>query len=54
MTYDEAVAKAHECIEGFLEALAQKGQPIPEEPTAPSPITISVRVNEHALSIINH
>ena len=36
-TYEEAIAMAAECIEGFLEALAKAGQPIPvEEPPAQS------------------
>lgn len=30
-TYDEALAMAHEVIEGYLEALAKVGEPIPEE-----------------------
>ena len=33
-TYDDAVEKARECIEGFLEALAKAGDPIP--PANPS------------------
>jgi len=31
-TYDEAVVKAQECIEGFLEALVKAKQPIPRDP----------------------
>jgi len=30
-TYEEAVAMAQECIEGFLECLVKLGQPIPRE-----------------------
>lgn len=34
--YEDAVAKARECIEGFLEALAEAGDPIPPgEPLRP-------------------
>ena len=33
-TYEEALAMAEECIEGFLEALVKAGQAIPEEPAA--------------------
>ena len=31
-TYEEAITNAEEAIEGFLEALAKAGQPIPREP----------------------
>lgn len=37
-TYEEAVTKAEECIEGFLEALAKAGQPIPREPIPTTPV----------------
>lgn len=44
-TYDEVIQMAHECIEGFLEALAKAGEPIPTEPLS-SPISpIGIRVN---------
>jgi antitoxin HicB len=41
-TYEDTVGMARECIQGFLEALAKAGQPIPveEEGTA----TLSARV----------
>ena len=43
-TYEEAVAMAKECIEGFLEALAKAGEQIPvEEPR--QPLTVDVQVN---------
>jgi predicted RNase H-like HicB family nuclease len=37
-TYEEAVAMAKECIEGFLEALAKAGEPMPveENPVCPA------------------
>jgi antitoxin HicB len=31
-TYEQAIANAHEAIEGFVEALTKAGQPIPTEP----------------------
>jgi antitoxin HicB len=31
-TYEQAIANAHEAIEGFIEALALAKQPIPMEP----------------------
>ncbi len=43
-TYEEAVAVARECIEGFLESLAKDGLPIPREPQPHRPITIGVQV----------
>ena len=32
-TWELAVERAHEAIEGFVETLIQLGRPIPEEPT---------------------
>lgn len=43
-TYEEAVAMAHECIAGFLEALRKAGQPIPQEPQPAKPIMLGVQV----------
>lgn len=43
-TYEEAVAMARECIEGFLESLAKDGRPIPREPEPHRLITIGVQV----------
>ena len=43
-TFDEAIAMAHEAIEGFLEALAKAGEPIPlEEHGEPLKTTIRVK-----------
>ncbi len=36
--YDDAVEKARECIEGFLEALAKAGDPIPTGEVAEPPV----------------
>jgi antitoxin HicB len=49
-TYEEAVAMAQECIEGFLEALEKAGQPIPREavPTAPVQGYLTVKAPVHA------
>jgi len=42
--YDEAVEKARECIEGFLEALTKAGDPIPPgEPVEP-PVDALIQV----------
>ena len=41
-TYEEAVAMAKECIEGFLEALVKAGEPIPVEE---NPAVVRVQVN---------
>ncbi len=41
-TYEEAVAMAKECIEGFLEALVRAGEPIPVEE---NPAVVRVQVN---------
>ena len=30
-TYEEAIRMAHEAVEGFLETLAELGEPIPEQ-----------------------
>jgi antitoxin HicB len=43
-TYEEAVAMAHEAIEGFVEALALAGEPVPKEPQPTQPTTVAVRV----------
>lgn len=43
--YDDAVEKARECIEGFLEALAKAGEPVPEgEPVKP-PVDALIQVS---------
>jgi predicted RNase H-like HicB family nuclease len=41
-TVDEAMDRAREAIEGFIEALDALGQPIPEEHAAPTLVTIQV------------
>lgn len=44
-TYDEAVEMARECIEGFLEALLEAGEPVPTgEPVEP-PVDALIRVS---------
>jgi antitoxin HicB len=43
-TYEEAVAMAQDCIEGFLEALAKAGQPIPREPAPQVPVEACLTV----------
>ena len=45
--YEEALAMAHEAIEGFLEALVKAGQPIPEEPIA-TPVDTVIQVKSPA------
>jgi len=43
-TFDEAVAMARDCIEGFLACLAESGEPIPTEPTPPGSTTVRMEV----------
>jgi antitoxin HicB len=43
-TYQEAIAMAKECIEGFLEALAKAGEPIPVEEQPNRALTIGIQV----------
>ena len=45
-TYEEAVDMAQEAIEGFLEALAMAGQPMPTEPQPTARLTTTVRVRK--------
>jgi antitoxin HicB len=49
-TFEEAVAMAEEAIEGYLEALAKVGEPIPVEPQPTGPLTTAVRVRTPALA----
>lgn len=44
-TYEQAIANAHEAIEGFIEALVKAGEPIPAEaaPTRPVDALIQIR-----------
>lgn len=48
-SFEEAVAQAKECIEGFLEALVKAGEPIPMEEHRRDPVTlgIQVRIPQH-------
>ncbi|MFH1170164.1 MAG: type II toxin-antitoxin system HicB family antitoxin [Candidatus Vogelbacteria bacterium] len=48
-TYEEAISRAEECIQGFLEALTKAGQPIPEEPRPRMPIEALIRINSSTL-----
>ncbi len=52
-TFDEAVAMARECIEGFLEALVKAGEPIPLEVGTRRPhiVTVGVRVPTHIAAV---
>jgi antitoxin HicB len=43
-TYEEAVAMAQDVIEGFVEALAKAGEPIPQEPQPTAPVDALVQV----------
>ena len=43
-TSDEAVAMSQEAIEGFVEALALAGEPVPIEPQPEQPTAVAVRV----------
>lgn len=45
MTFEEALARAKECIEGFLEALAKAGEPIPVEEHRQEPVTLGIQVS---------
>jgi predicted RNase H-like HicB family nuclease len=43
-TYQEAITMAQEVIEGFVEALAKAGQPIPVEPEPTRPVDALVQI----------
>ena len=49
-SYEEAVAMAQEAVEGYLEALAKAGEPIPPEPQPTAALTTSIRVRAPALA----
>jgi len=49
-TYEEAIAMAEECIQGFLETLVKLGQPIPQEPAPTLPSDVCVKVQPPALA----
>ncbi len=42
--YDDAVEKVRECIEGFLEALAKAGDPIPAGELMEPPMDVLIQV----------
>jgi len=46
--YQEAVEKARECIEGFLEALVKAGEPIPEGRSVDPPADALIQVSHPA------
>jgi len=41
---EQAIANAHEAIEGFIEALVLAGQPIPIEPAPTHPVDALVQI----------
>jgi antitoxin HicB len=43
-TFEEAVERAKECIEGFLEALVKAGQAIPVENHPRQPVSLGIQV----------
>jgi len=45
-TCRQAIAMAHEAIEGYLEALAKRGEPIPEESRSEDEITATLHVRQ--------
>ena len=49
-TYEDAVGKAKECIEGVLEALAKAGEPVPVEEEPERTAFVRVQVNTPALA----
>jgi predicted RNase H-like HicB family nuclease len=44
-SYEQAIANAHEAIEGFVEALVKAGQPVPTEPAPSRPIDALVQIS---------
>jgi antitoxin HicB len=44
-TYEEAMAMAQDCIEGWLEMLAERGERIPIEPEPTEPTDVLLRVS---------
>ena len=47
--YDQALAMAQEAIAGYIEVLAEKGKPIPEEPVN-APVDTMIQVESPALT----
>jgi predicted RNase H-like HicB family nuclease len=43
VTYEEAVSNAREALAGYLETLAENGDPIPEE-TTQEPVSLGITV----------
>jgi predicted RNase H-like HicB family nuclease len=41
-TYEEAVSKAQEAIQCYLEALMKRGEPVPAEPRHPTVLGVQV------------
>jgi antitoxin HicB len=49
-SFDDAVAMAKEAIELWLEVLAERGEPIPEESDSARPVKLGVHVRRPALA----
>jgi len=49
-TYEQAIANAHEAIEGFLEALTKAGEPIPTEPEPSQPFDALIQIEAQAVA----
>ena len=49
-TYEQAIANAHEAVEGFVEALAKAGEPIPTEPEPKRPFDALVQIETRAVA----
>ena len=49
-TYEQAIANAHEAIEGFVEALAKLGEPIPTEPAPDRAFDALVQIAPRAVA----
>jgi predicted RNase H-like HicB family nuclease len=49
-TYEQAIAIAHEAIEGFVEALAKAGEPIPTELEPKHPFDALVQIEPRAVA----
>ena len=43
-TYEQAIANAHEAIEGFVEALVKAGRTIPTEPAPTHPVDALIQI----------
>jgi predicted RNase H-like HicB family nuclease len=50
-TYEGAVAMAQEAVEGFLEALAKAGEPIPREAQPTAAFTTAIRVRRPSVAV---